>query len=167
MESPLKPTASPYELVTDDRRLAELAEIWQQSAVVAVDTEFMRRNSYFHRPGLVQVASSKGTALLDPCSLRNWQPFKSLMMDSAVIKLMHAAHEDVELLRSCYGIAPEKLLDSQIAVSLVSERAAVSISGWWSTICRCAWRKMKPVPIGFSGHFPQPSSVTLRRTYTI
>lgn len=120
----LPPTA--FELVTENRRLAELAEGWRAAEVVALDTEFVRRNSFYQRPGLLQLAGSAGTVLLDPLAITDWGPLKEVLTDPAVCKLVHSCSEDVELLRHCFDLVPAGLLDSQIAVSLVSAETSVS-----------------------------------------
>lgn len=120
------PAAVPYELVTDNQRLAELALTWQEARVVAVDTEFRRVNTFYQEPGLLQFATEKGTLLVDPLSITDWQPLRQLMTNPAVLKLLHSGREDMELLHRHYDLVPVNLLDSQIVISLISDQSALS-----------------------------------------
>jgi ribonuclease D len=58
---------------------------------VALDTEFMRVDTFYPIAGLIQVGDGARAYLIDPLRVSNWQPLAELLEDSQVIKVLHAA----------------------------------------------------------------------------
>ncbi len=82
---------------------------------VAVDTEFMRETTYWPKLCLVQVASATDAACIDPLAPGlDLQPLLDLMGDLSVVKVFHAARQDVEIFNNL-GVIPTPLFDTQIA----------------------------------------------------
>ncbi|HEY5717820.1 MAG TPA: ribonuclease D [Motiliproteus sp.] len=107
------------EWVEDDARLAELCHQWRQQPLVALDTEFIRTDTFYPQPGLIQVGVADGVYLIDPLAIADMQPLVALFDDPAVLKLLHAGSEDLELFASQYGTVPRPLFDTQIACAFV------------------------------------------------
>jgi len=87
---------------------------------VTIDTEFMRDKTYYAKLCLIQVAfpgnGKKDFALIDPCAKGlSLDPFYDLVKNEAVVKVFHAARQDLEIFYTTAGVLPEPLFDTQIA----------------------------------------------------
>ena len=103
--------------ITDSDSLAEHCVRWRQLPMVALDTEFMRVDTFYPRPGLIQLADEYQCYLIDPLCIEDFSAFVELMADDAVLKVVHAGSEDLELLLNSYGVLPAPLFDTQIAAA--------------------------------------------------
>ena len=82
---------------------------------VAVDTEFMRETTYWPRLCLVQAASPTAEAVIDPLAPDiDLAPLLAVMADPAIVKVFHAARQDVEIFNNL-GVIPRPLFDTQVA----------------------------------------------------
>lgn len=107
----------PVHWVTEDTLLAQLCEQWAALPALAVDTEFMRTNTFFPIPALVQVNDGSANYLLDPLELTQWQPFRDLLVNPSVQKILHSCSEDLEVFQRLLGVLPAPVFDTQIAAS--------------------------------------------------
>ena len=94
--------------------------------VIALDTEFMRTNTYYPVPGLYQIAVGSKVTLIDPHSISDWQPLCDVLADEQVVKIMHACLEDLELLYHHLGVRLKSVFDTQYANAFVSEAYSLS-----------------------------------------
>ncbi|WP_412460516.1 ribonuclease D [Pseudomonas sp. SC11] len=101
--------------IRDDQTLAERCRAWRELPFVAVDTEFMRVDTFYPKAGLVQVGDGQRAYLIDPLAIRDWQPLGELLEDSTVVKVLHACSEDLEVLLRLTGKLPQPLFDTQLA----------------------------------------------------
>jgi ribonuclease D len=116
---------SSYHLLGTPQELIEYVAAWQQEPVIAIDTEFMRTNTYFAKPGLIQVADSKGVYLIDPLLVTDLRPLSGLLENPKVTKIMHSMGEDVELLYYTTGARIENIFDTQIAAAFLGYGASL------------------------------------------
>lgn len=105
------------------RRLAD-------EAVIGVDTEFLRVRTYYPKLALVQLSTADAIYCIDPLVDgleldRLW----AILADPGILKIMHAARQDIEVLRHTAGILPEPLFDTQIAAALVGYGDQVGYAG--------------------------------------
>lgn len=105
-------------LITDDAGLAAAAQQWQESAVVALDTEFMRTDTFYPKLALVQLCDGRNTWLIDPLPLKNLEPLLALLVNPKVVKVLHSCSEDLEVLHRYLGQSPTPLFDTQVAAAL-------------------------------------------------
>ena len=111
-------TSAPnFEYVDTASALQEACSYLMQCPLIALDTEFMRVDTFYSQVGLVQLGDGKRTFLVDPLTISEWQPLKDLITAPTVVKLLHASSEDLELLRHWLGVNPAPLADSQIAAA--------------------------------------------------
>jgi ribonuclease D len=83
---------------------------------VTVDTEFMRETTYYPKLCLIQIASEDEVALIDPlASGLSLDAFFALMRNEAVIKVFHAARQDIETFWNLAETIPAPLFDTQVA----------------------------------------------------
>ncbi len=86
-------------------------------APIALDTEFMRTQTYYAELALVQVRCGEELALIDPCAPGVVQVLGPLLAD-ARDKILHSASEDLDVLLRALGAVPAPLFDTQIAATL-------------------------------------------------
>lgn len=83
---------------------------------LVVDTEFMRERTFFSQLCLIQVATPDDEAIIDPLADNiDLTSFLTLMMDTNIVKVMHAARQDMEIFYKLCGGVPTPLFDSQLA----------------------------------------------------
>lgn len=101
--------------IRDDAALARHCADWRRLPFVALDTEFMRVDTFYPKAGLVQVGDGERAYLIDPLLIGDWSPFAKLLEDRAVLKVLHACSEDLEVFLRLTGALPQPLLDTQLA----------------------------------------------------
>ena len=106
------------EWIQNDQALASAVAAWQDC--IALDTEFVRTNTFYPMPGLYQIASGQDVYLIDPLAIENWRPFVDYLTDPSKTKIMHACLEDLELLHHHLGISPQNVFDTQYANAFLS-----------------------------------------------
>ena len=103
-------------VITDTDALAELCERLASADYVTVDTEFMRESTFWPILCLVQVAGPEDEAIIDPLAEGiDLAPLYDLIADDRVLKVMHAAKQDIEIFHHEGGVTPVPLFDTQIA----------------------------------------------------
>lgn len=112
---PARPDQTPR-LVTTAQDLAELCERLRAEPFVTVDTEFMRERTYWPELCVVQLAGANEVAVVDAqAEGMDLAPLGELLADPAVVKVFHAARQDVEIFLLRYGAVPTPLFDTQVA----------------------------------------------------
>lgn len=109
-----------YQLITDDQALATLVERFRADDAVMVDTEFMRRDTYYPQPALVQLCfpgEPDKAWLVDPLAIDDVQPLRKLFENPAMVKVLHSASEDLEVFQVYLGVQPLPLFDTQRAAA--------------------------------------------------
>jgi ribonuclease D len=104
---------------------------------VTVDTEFLRETTYYPKLCLIQMASSDEIVLVDPLAPGlDLAPFLALMADQKVVKVFHAARQDLEIIWNKGRLIPEPLFDTQVAAMVCGfgeqvsyESLATSLAG--------------------------------------
>ncbi|MFV8817399.1 ribonuclease D [Haliea sp. E17] len=113
-----------WQLIESDAALAGLLARAEGCSAVMVDTEFMRRNTFFPQVALLQLCfddcDAAGTAwLIDPLKVTELDPLRALLQDARVVKVLHSASEDLEVFQRWLGVLPAPLFDTQKAAALV------------------------------------------------
>ncbi len=90
-----------------------------KASVLCVDTEFHREKSYFAQFALLQIASRDACYVIDPTAIDNLTPVWELMHDENILKVFHAARQDVEIILFESGALPLPLFDTQVAAALL------------------------------------------------
>jgi len=104
------------QIVTETRELAKLTKALARDAFVTVDTEFIRDTTYWPQLCLIQIAGADHEAIIDPLAKElDLAPFFELMANDKVIKVFHAARQDLEIFFHQAGNLPQPLFDTQIA----------------------------------------------------
>jgi len=106
-----------HPLITDNAALDALCERLSHAPFVAVDTEFMRENSYWPDLCLIQIADANEAAAIDPKARGlDLKPLLHLLVENdEVLKVFHAGGQDLEIVHNLTGKTPYPLFDTQIA----------------------------------------------------
>ena len=103
-------------MITDTDALAELCQALAAEPYITIDTEFIRDRTYWPVLCLIQVAGIDKAACIDPLADGiDLGPLYKLMADTSVLKVFHAARQDVEIFLKEAGAIPTPLFDTQIA----------------------------------------------------
>ncbi|HYC98657.1 ribonuclease D [Brevundimonas sp.] len=101
--------------ITTTEALREFCARLAAAPFVTVDTEFMRETTYWPRLCLIQAASATDAAIIDPMAEGlDLSPFLDLMRDESILKVFHAARQDVEIFVKL-GAMPKPMFDTQVA----------------------------------------------------
>ncbi|MBV2142766.1 ribonuclease D [Falsochrobactrum sp. TDYN1] len=115
------------QLITTTQALEEAISALAQSDFVTVDTEFIRETTFWPELCLIQMASPEHTALVDALAPGlDLAPFFRLMADEKVIKVFHAARQDIEIVFHLGGLIPAPIFDSQVAAMVCGFGDAIS-----------------------------------------
>lgn len=115
-----------WQLIESDEALQQLLAREANCEVVIVDTEFMRRNTFYPEVALVQLCFVTGESvgemawLIDPLRIDNPAPLAELLTNPAVLKVLHSASEDLEVFQRWLGVLPQPLFDTQRAAALLN-----------------------------------------------
>ncbi len=112
-------TAPDDSLIAADAPLASLLAQLNDDARVAVDTEFLRESSYFPRLCLVQLAGREALGLLDTLAGVELGPLHRFLAQRTRCKVLHAAHQDLEIFTHATQAVPGPIFDTQLAAGLL------------------------------------------------
>jgi ribonuclease D len=102
--------------ISDTLSLARFCDSLRGADFIAVDTEFMRERTYWPILCLVQVAGPEAAAAIDALAPGiDLAPLLALLADEQVLKVFHAARQDIEIFFYLSGAVPRPLFDTQIA----------------------------------------------------
>ena len=107
-------------LITTTEALAEFCRRAAAHPFVTVDTEFLRERTYYARLCLLQIAypgtGPESAAAVDTLAPGlDLGPVYELFRDGAIVKVFHAARQDIEIFQVEAGIIPAPLFDTQVA----------------------------------------------------
>ena len=104
------------QVITSTSELAKFSKSLRAQPYVAVDTEFMREKTYWPILCLIQAAADGAEAIIDPLAEGiDLAPFLDVLTDKKVVKVFHAARQDLEIFHRLIGDVPAPLFDTQIA----------------------------------------------------
>jgi ribonuclease D len=119
-----------HPLITDSDALAKLCSELSSANFVAVDTEFMRENTFWPELCLIQIADEHQAAAIDPMAPGlDMTPLLELMTNNEdVLKVFHAGGQDIEIIHNLTGKTPHPLFDTQIAAMALGQGEQVGYS---------------------------------------
>lgn len=114
-------------IITDTEDLGAFCAELEKGAYVALDTEFMRDQTYWPKLCLIQAAGLDAEGIIDPlASGIDLAPFYKLLRSKKVAKVFHAARQDVEIFHHQADTIPSPLFDTQIAAMVCGFGEAAS-----------------------------------------
>jgi len=105
--------------INSDAELESACAQWSAKPTLALDTEFMRTNTFYPKLGLLQVSDGATCYLIDPLRVENWQAFVDLLANDSITFILHSAGEDLILLLTSLGQMPVRLFDTQLAAAFL------------------------------------------------
>jgi ribonuclease D len=91
-----------------------------QADVLAVDTEFIRTNTFYPQLALIQISDGNQVWLVDFPKISDFSQLKQLFESQSLTIILHACAEDLEVLEYSLNIVPRSIFDTQIAAGIVN-----------------------------------------------
>jgi len=101
--------------ITDDDTLNKFYNQCIKEKILAIDTEFIRESTYYPSLCLIQIAGSDFSGAIDPLSGVSLKPIWDLLINKDILKVFHAARQDIEIFLNLTGKIPSPIYDTQIA----------------------------------------------------
>lgn len=92
---------------------------WESADFLAIDTEFVREQTYYPILCLIQISDGGDNVCIDPLAIPDLEPLFELLRQSSAIKVFHAASQDLEIFVRLAGACPLPLFDTQIAAAML------------------------------------------------
>ena len=103
-------------LLTNNDELSAACERFSHHEFVTVDTEFLRETTFWPKVCLIQIASPEEAIAIDTLAENiDLTPFFALMANPAIVKVFHAARQDLEIIWRLSRLIPTPLFDTQVA----------------------------------------------------
>ena len=113
--------------ITTTKKLADACARMAQHPFVTVDTEFLRESTYYPKLCVAQMASTDEALVVDTLADGiDLAPFFGLMADDRVVKVFHAARQDIEICWHEAGIIPHPIIDTQVAAMVLGYGDSIS-----------------------------------------
>lgn len=118
-----------FTLIATDAALAAQCLAWSDRPWLAVDTEFVRVDTYYPKLCLVQLGDGRQQVCVDVLAVQDLKPLWDLLLNPRIIKVLHSASQDYELLVQLTGRCPAPLFDSQTAATLLGYGDQIGYAG--------------------------------------
>lgn len=123
------------EWVDSTEQLFEITKTLAQAKVLAIDTEFERRTTYFPIFALLQVFDGKTIYLIDVTQLDCSDEFRAIFSNENIVKIMHSSKEDLEVLFTAWNCKVNNLFDTQVAHNFLTGNLSIGYASIVAEIC--------------------------------
>ncbi|MEN9709368.1 MAG: hypothetical protein RIQ68_1776, partial [Pseudomonadota bacterium] len=124
-------------LITTTESLAEICQRLAQHPFVTVDTEFLRETTFWPKVCVIQLASDDEAVAVDTLAEGlDLTPFFDLMANPNVVKVFHAARQDLEIVWHLAKMIPAPLFDTQVAAMVCGYGDQVAYGELAQSICK-------------------------------
>ncbi len=113
--------------VHDDFSLKSVMKDLETKDYLAVDTEFIWRNTYFPKLSLIQISTDEKIYIFD-CLTLNTSFFERIFNNKNILKIFHSIRGDSSVIFNCLGIKIENVFDTQLAEDILNQNSGVQIS---------------------------------------
>lgn len=123
-------------LIIDNQKI--LNEFCQQlldCKTISVDTEFLRKNTYFAQLSIIQIMTSSHKVIIDALCDLDLSPLNEIFLNEKILKIFHAPREDFEIFYHLFKKLPRNVFDIQIAAGICDFGKHLSYSDICSKIC--------------------------------
>jgi ribonuclease D len=115
------------DLITTTRDLADVCGRLARHPYITVDTEFLRETTYYPLLCVAQIASTDEAVVVDALADGlDLKPFYELMANERVLKIFHAARQDIEIVWHEAGLIPHPIFDTQVAAMVLGYGDSIS-----------------------------------------
>src|SRR5258706_7104298 len=102
--------------ITTTKKLADTCARMARHPFVTVDTEFLRESTYYPQLCIAQMASPDEAVVVDALAPGlDLAPLFALMANESIVKVFHAARQDIEIVWHRAGLIPHPIFDTQVA----------------------------------------------------
>ncbi|CAA6812503.1 MAG: Ribonuclease D (EC [uncultured Thiotrichaceae bacterium] len=108
-----------YEYIDSEDQLRSFVNDIKDVDWIALDTEFIREKHYYAELCLVQVATKDRLVCIDPMAIKDLSAFAEILNNSKIIKVLHAAFQDLEIFYNLFERVPAPIFDSQLAAAVL------------------------------------------------
>lgn len=115
-----------YELITTNEVLVEYCDRISEASYCAIDTEFVREKTYYPLLSLIQVATEKHMACIDPLAITDLSPLLALLKNPKLVKVFHSPSQDLEILYLQFETLPSPVFDTQLAAAVLGYTHQIS-----------------------------------------
>jgi len=113
--------------ITSTEELTEICERLARHPFITVDTEFLRESTYYPQLCVAQIASADEAVVIDALAPGlDLGPFFELMANESVVKVFHAARQDIEIVWHRAGLIPHPIFDTQVAAMVLGYGDSIS-----------------------------------------
>ena len=113
--------------ITTTEELRDICARMAARPFVTVDTEFLRESTYYPQLCVAQMASTDEAIVIDALAAgMDLAPFFGLMADENVIKVFHAARQDIEICWHEAELIPHPIVDTQVAAMVLGYGDSIS-----------------------------------------
>jgi len=115
------------DLITTTQDLAAICVRMAKQPFITVDTEFLRETTYYPLLCVAQIASPTEAVVIDALATGlDLAPFFALMANEKVVKVFHAARQDIEIVWNMAGKIPHPIFDTQVAAMVLGYGDSIS-----------------------------------------
>ncbi|PID34154.1 MAG: ribonuclease D [Thiotrichales bacterium] len=108
-----------FEYIDNNEALSDYLQRVNSAKYVMLDTEFIREKTYFPKLCLIQVATEDTQACIDPLTIKDLDPFFDWIYREEMIKVFHAAWQDLEIIYQLSNAIPTPVFDTQIVAAVL------------------------------------------------
>jgi ribonuclease D len=142
-------------MINTNSKLNEFLEKIKNDKIIAIDTEFLRVNTYYPQACLIQIATQNAIFCVDVLAEIDLNPLKNYLYQDDVLLVFHSGRQDLEIFYNLFKELPKNIFDTQICGSflgyshqvaygdLVSDVLSIKLEKKYS---RYDWSK-RPLPI--------------------
>ena len=131
-----------YMYIATQENLAAFVERARSSSVLAIDTEFLREKTYYAKLCLLQMATDDEVVIVDPFEMDDLSVLAPLLTDERIVKLFHAAGQDLEIILREVGVLPRPVFDTQIAAALLGHTQQIGYAALVHAECGVTLKKI-------------------------
>ncbi|MEC4175857.1 ribonuclease D [Adlercreutzia sp. R7] len=123
------------EYIANQENLEAFVRRAASSSVLAIDTEFLREKTYYAKLCLLQLATDTEVAIIDPFAVDDLGVLAPLLEDPSIMKLFHAAGQDLEIIYRELGVLPAPVFDTQVAATLLGHTQQIGYGPLVHSLC--------------------------------
>ena len=106
--------------IDSNEKLQQMCDQLANVVKLAVDTEFIRTDTFYPKIALIQISDGHECWLVDVLAIDDFSPLKAMLEDQTKLLIFHACAEDLEVLEYALDICPGRIFDTQIAAGIVN-----------------------------------------------
>ena len=124
-----------YLYIETNQALKDFCEQIKDCQFCALDTEFVREKTYYPELSLIQLATETQQACIDPLAIDDFAPLVTLFETPAMLKILHAPGQDLELFYQRFNALPRPVFDTQLAAAVLGYANQIGYADLVKRVC--------------------------------